>query len=98
MSQVFRQCKDDLGLITLKKFFVENGEGLEPKPGFSVTAKLANHCTLDPREIQILNYLNKICKNGTILPEIISKIESFIESMGDSLTDVRKFGIIKVNL
>ena len=97
MSQIFRQCKDDLGLITLKKFFVENGQGAVPKPGFSVTAKLANHCTLDPSEMRILNYLNKICKNGTNLPEIISKIESFIESQEDALTDVRKFDIIKLN-
>ena len=97
MSEVFRQCKDDLGLITLKKFFVENGEGVEPKPGFSVAAKLANHCTLDPREIRILNFFKKISKKGTNLPEIISKIENFIESMGDALTDVRKFDIIRVN-
>ena len=95
MCEVLRNNKDDLALITLKKFFVENGGKVKPKPGFSVAARIACHVTLDAREIQILEFLSKTSREGTNIPVIISKIEMYIQSMGDKLTDVSMIDLLK---
>jgi hypothetical protein len=46
ICDVLKQNRDDLGIITMKKFFVENGRGIEPVTGYGVQASNAKTCTL----------------------------------------------------
>ena len=36
ICDVLKQSHDDLGLITIKKFFVENGKGIKPMLGYFI--------------------------------------------------------------
>ena len=51
------QNRDDLGLVTMKKFFVENGKGIKPMLGQFIQAKHATSEPVGPREYAVFQYL-----------------------------------------
>ena len=57
ICDVMTQNRDDLGLVTMKKFFVENGKGIKPMLGQFIQAKHATSEPVGPREYAVFQYL-----------------------------------------
>ncbi len=87
---VMKEANDDLGLMAIKKFFGESlSNKINPIQGLSVPAKNASSESLSSKETMIKNNLIKASMEGSLLPEVDTKINEYLNQNAKKLNEVK---------